>query len=79
MSLSKERIELYSVDEVCSRRTIKTELIMCMSNLNKFFTDPLNLSKGKKKRTGFNYNMRILYVEILFRQDRGGVVKSVSK
>ena len=36
MSLSKERIELYSVDEVCSCRTIKTELIMCMSNLNKF-------------------------------------------
>ena len=79
MSLSKERIELYSVDEVCSRRTIKTELIMCMSNLNNFFTDPLNRLKGKKKRTGFNYNMRILYVEILFRQDRGGVVKSVSK
>ena len=36
MSLSKERIELYSVDEVCSYRTIKTELIMGMSNLNKF-------------------------------------------
>ena len=36
MSLSKERIESYSVDEVCSCRTIKTELIMCMSNLNKF-------------------------------------------
>ena len=36
MSLSKDRIELYSVDEVCSYRSIKTELIMGMSNLNKF-------------------------------------------